>query len=110
MTSLTGQTGSDADHERIWLQPKCCAGEFEGRLWCQDNVFDDGECEDGAKATEYVRADLYHELVMAVARKFPGETRHQTALRYIRDRERTETPESSSVRKTPNPHPDHTND
>jgi succinate dehydrogenase/fumarate reductase flavoprotein subunit len=47
-----------ADHERIWLQPKCCAGEYEGRQWCQDNVFDDGECEGGAKATEYVRADL----------------------------------------------------
>jgi hypothetical protein len=38
------------DHERIWLQPTCCAG-YDGRLWCQDNVFDDGECEDGAKAT-----------------------------------------------------------
>lgn len=47
-----------ADHERIWLQPKCCAGEYEGRQWCQDNVFDDGQCEDGAKATEYIRADL----------------------------------------------------
>lgn len=30
---------------------------------------------------------LYEELLYAVARKYPGETRHQTALRYIRQRE-----------------------
>jgi hypothetical protein len=48
----------DEEPERIWLQPECCAGKYEGRQWCQDNVFDDGECEDGAKATEYVRADI----------------------------------------------------
>jgi hypothetical protein len=29
----------------------------------------------------------YHELIMAVASKFPGETRHQTALRYIKHME-----------------------
>jgi uncharacterized protein YjiS (DUF1127 family) len=28
---------------------------------------------------------LYDELIMAVARKFPGESRHQTALKYIRE-------------------------
>jgi hypothetical protein len=30
----------------------------------------------------------YNELLMAVAQKFPNETRHETALRYIMDRER----------------------
>ncbi len=30
----------------------------------------------------------YNELLYAVARKFPGESRHETALRYIRDAER----------------------
>ena len=30
---------------------------------------------------------LYNELLYAVARKFTGESRHQTALRYIRERE-----------------------
>ena len=25
----------------------------------------------------------YHELIMAVETKYPGETRHQTALKYI---------------------------
>lgn len=28
-------------------------------------------------------AEKYNELIMAVARKWPDETRHQTALRYI---------------------------
>jgi hypothetical protein len=32
-------------------------------------------------------ADLYNELLYAVASKYPGESRHDTALRYIRDRE-----------------------
>ena len=29
----------------------------------------------------------YNELLYAVAQKFPGESRHETALRYIRERE-----------------------
>ena len=32
-------------------------------------------------------SELYHELLYAVAQKFPGESRHETALRYIRERE-----------------------
>ena len=32
---------------------------------------------------------LYNELLMAVCRKHPGETRHETALRYIRSCERS---------------------
>ena len=30
---------------------------------------------------------LYHELIMAVGKKYQGESRHQTALRYIRQAE-----------------------
>jgi hypothetical protein len=30
---------------------------------------------------------LYHELLFAVGNKYPGESRHQTALRYLRERE-----------------------
>jgi len=37
------------------------------------------------------RQTLYHELLMAVESKWPGETRHQTALRYIRQAERSTT-------------------
>jgi hypothetical protein len=32
-------------------------------------------------------SEQYHELIMAVERKFPGESRHETAVRYIRERE-----------------------
>jgi hypothetical protein len=30
---------------------------------------------------------LYHELIMQVSQKFPGESRHETAKRYIIERE-----------------------
>ncbi len=46
------------DPERIWLQPKCCGLEIEGRGWCEDHP---GDCDDeacGMKAVEYIRADL----------------------------------------------------
>ena len=33
-------------------------------------------------------AELYKELIYAVANKSPGESRHQTALRYIRNAEK----------------------
>ena len=32
-------------------------------------------------------AGLYSELLYAVGRKYPNETRHETALRYIQERE-----------------------
>lgn len=31
--------------------------------------------------------ERYNELILAVESKFPNETRHDTALRYIKDRE-----------------------
>lgn len=43
-----------------------------------------------AKALQKERDELskqYHELLYAVARKHEGETRHQTALRYIQQTE-----------------------
>lgn len=45
-----------SDHERIWLQPPCCADAYNGRVWCQDP--DPEDCPDGVPWTEYVRADL----------------------------------------------------
>lgn len=33
------------------------------------------------------RVELYQELLMAVENKYPGETRQETALKYIRERE-----------------------
>ena len=38
----------------------------------------------------------YYELIMEVAQKFDGETRHETALRYIRERETITPPADAS--------------
>jgi hypothetical protein len=43
-------------------------------------------CPAGPAPQENIKA-LYYELLYEVARKHPGETRHQTALRYIRQAE-----------------------
>lgn len=41
---------------------------------------------------------LYYELIMNVGNAYPGETRHQTALRYIKNAERLDgTPEQGCV-------------
>ena len=45
-----------ADHERIWLQHPDDAGPHEGRLWCEDNPWDDAD--ENKPPTEYVRADI----------------------------------------------------
>jgi hypothetical protein len=42
---------------------------------------------------------LYHELLWQVESKFEGESRHETALRYIRERENAATETTDS--KTP---------
>ncbi len=43
---------------------------------------------------------LYNELLYAVERKFPNETRHQTALRYIQEAEKySNTDQPAEVEK-----------
>jgi len=66
-------TAKEVDHERIYLQPKCCASEDVGRLWCEHDSPED--CEDGEPWTEYVRADLYAALQSRVEAldKFPRQ-------------------------------------
>lgn len=41
--------------------------------------------------------EAYHELLYAVANKYDGETRHQTALRYIRERAQSSEGPSSAL-------------
>lgn len=48
---------------RIWLEPECCACRETGRVWCEDNVWPNSDCE--ATGTEYVRADAVAKLVEA---------------------------------------------
>jgi hypothetical protein len=40
-----------------------------------------------AQAPQRTEQELYHELLFAVAKVHPNETRHQTALRYIQQAE-----------------------
>ena len=44
---------------------------------------------------------LYQELLMAVVRKWPNESRHETALRYIREAERQEATTAKSTKPAP---------
>ena len=41
--------------------------------------------------------EKYHELLFAVGKKHPGESRHETALRYIQEAERPSTVAASAV-------------
>ena len=43
----------------------------------------------------------YRDLIMSVGKAYPNETRHQTALRYIRERETPSTDQAkcSAIRK-----------
>lgn len=49
---------------RIWLEPECCACRETGRVWCEDNVWPNSDCE--ATGTEYVRADVVAKLAKAL--------------------------------------------
>jgi hypothetical protein len=55
-----------------------------------------------ARMTYAELSEKYHELIMAVERKFPGESRHQTALRYIRRMEEPATTASQESEKVTN--------
>ena len=50
------------------------------------------------------RRDLgrYYDLLFAVARKFPGEQRHETALRYIQEREAAQAMSAGTAKETGN--------
>jgi len=82
--NLTEQQLAEAIRQAI------AAGDF------QRNVLQDGSAQSVVyipyRESERFRG-LYNELLFAVARIYEGETRHETALRYIREREST-TPEA----------------
>lgn len=40
----------------------------------------------------------YNELILAVGNKYEGETRHETALRYIKEAEKPTNPNSSNTK------------
>jgi hypothetical protein len=49
-----------SDPREIYLQPECCANEYEGRIWCEDDAPVD--CEDGVPWTKYVIVEEYDRL------------------------------------------------
>ena len=75
-----------SDYERIWLEPKCCYSDYEGRHWCQDaDVFQhNGDPDDAehSKPTEYVRADLFAELE-AQLKAVQEYTSHEPRCKYL---------------------------
>lgn len=70
------------DPERIYLQPECCATPDVGRLWCEDD--EPVECEEGRPWTEYVRADLAGDPVLAASVAAGMLERHIAALSEAR--------------------------
>jgi len=53
----------------------------------EDNLIAEFAAHGKTLARMHRTEELYQELLHAVARKFSGESRHETALRYIRDTE-----------------------
>lgn len=68
-------------------------------------------CKEGINLISFIQKSIqqareearepYHELILAVGNKYEGETRHETALRYIRQAEQG-TSEAKDVATTPN--------
>lgn len=50
------------------------------------------------------KISLYYELIYAVGKKYPDETRHQTALRYIRNAETSDGSDRAAKNATVAPH------
>jgi len=84
--------------------------EWNGEVWLCSTDCDDEYCHGRDKRNEIIdfirstreaaRRDIiekYSELLHAVGNKHEGETRHQTALRYIRDAEKGGEPQASQL-------------
>ena len=93
-TALAAEGGTVVNGRIQWrpllaTPPQCCTANAsgEGRELCERTS--PPPCSASALTSQPERPliDRYNELLYAVARKFPGESRHETALRYIRDAE-----------------------
>ena len=70
--------------DESWLRTLRTALEQMNRTVSDTDVLADKV----ALAQLIAKDKLYHELIMAVETKYPNESRHATALRYITERER----------------------
>ena len=64
----------------VWLCPKCKRGCPSGKI-----------CRDCLEQELQSLKTKYQELIMAVSKKYPNETRHQTALKYIVNSEKVDS-------------------
>ena len=79
-----------AQDHRLPAPTLCLIGHFEIRARFHEKTLHQSDLDD------------YNELLYAVVSKFPGESRHETALRYIQQAER----ETSGPACEPNPPPE----
>ncbi len=88
-----------------WAQSLLCNATPNDKLlteehckaWCESFGKWFAESQDLKDAAITDASALYHQLLYAVERKFEGESRHDTALRYIREAEsKIATPEQVS--------------
>lgn len=73
--------------EGVWSEGKVPETKLDIRSTPPQSPGVEGETDLEKKVKEVVEG-LYHELIYAVGSKYPDESRHQTALRYIRSAER----------------------
>jgi hypothetical protein len=52
------------DHAEIWLEPKAAEYTEEGRMWCQDQVWDESD----GTPQRYIRADLHDAAQSEIAK------------------------------------------
>jgi hypothetical protein len=60
---MTAQTDAP-DHAEIWLEPKAAEYTEEGRMWCQDQVWDESD----GTPQRYVRSDLHDAAQAEIAK------------------------------------------
>ncbi len=73
-------------NEQPWEEfDKLFAGH--SRLLARNGYYKLEEIKDFIRSKLSAEREKYNELILAVVGKFEGETRHETALRYIRERE-----------------------
>lgn len=70
--------------EMAWQAAQAAAKKHQCQPVC---VFHEGNEIARLQAENVELRKNYNELIMSVGRKFPDETRHQTALRYIQTTE-----------------------
>jgi hypothetical protein len=90
---LRFETAINGQHDGMWV---CSADRRHFGMLLQSSHAD-------GKAQEPDYNALYHELLLEVAKKYPGESRHETARRYIRERETAPSNAAQMCKPTPSP-------